>query len=1405
MGWTLAGLSLVLIVAVHGLGADPEHTWEGVDLEDKHTRVHLLRGLLPKDFPNARILSYKHNADWLFDSPTQSTDDVSQRLMRHLGEQRNRSGSNLPIIFIGHSFGGLVIKKAPFFTSLFGSDTGLLLYTRKHGTQLSDLEVEFRRALEPHHGRIKKLALYIESVLIIFQIVDMDSAFGNALEIIGMNTNHSGLNKFHGPKDARYGELKYAIDKLQTPAWVDRAYTLVCKKRYNPEKLKIERISKHELDMDQCYINLAIVEQERENGVHSKDRSGDGAWSSLYSIRSRLKVETPDKNLQIKLTTIFDSRRNTQPPKRILIHGRPGVGKTTLCKKIDLFARVFWIPLRELKKTGHTNDDLKRIFSQLYFKNEPSIDALAESMCDATRPSDRQQDSLFILDGLNEVSDLLDESHAASESLSLLLNSPNSLAKLTFDLKLETVVKDAATIRKIETVVRIPIQLDALCYVWDDEFALDRNSGTMTAIYEAIEKQNQAMAPIVEFLQCLAFNGMHNNVIEFQPDDQDTIMRNLPITSGHGSLDYWLDKFAVEDVSFLRTSNPPDPSAPKSERTYHFLHLTYQEYFAAAYFVRQWRNRKKLKCIRFKESNQSEMSPDDFLKQNKYDQRYGIVWRFTVGLLKDKEAGDFYTAIEQTPLDLVGPTHQRLVMHCLSETISRELRLNLEDRLSQWLRFQCDLARFPLLAARGSEPGVSRLLVADTDFPDRALLTALQESSHSQTLKIIESLKSSGRFLSKEIISCLEKLLTHTDVVVKFTAIGALGKQTNLPDRTVASLILLLEDPSPYFAYEATQAIGNQSSLSEDAIASLVGLYQTSATTGGLENKQSLPEEAAPIPVALPNDEDYKKGNAIQYYAATEALDNQSSLSGTCITISVKPVEFADKRIKYHAATIVAKQSNVSEQIATSFVTLFQGAGDAPARFMALETLRGQSNLPKTTVKALVQLLKNAHLRVRETAAKILACQSSLPEEAKTALNTLAGKSSSSIQYTAAIALKQEATLIQLLQDDNPMFRDNATKVLEIQSNLSEQSRATLIQLLQDDDPKFRGNAAKILETQLNLSTEIIEILMQLIQHNNPKFRDHAAKILETQPNLSIKTIETLIDAYGRVQNMIAKALEEEEGYLHESAIESFTKMLEKGSDNQQRVAAVALRGQSSLQGSSITALMTMLKSKNTVARLEAARTLSKQQKLSNEAGIALVSLLKDPSSLIYIDIMTILEERSSWPRNITENLVPLLADADLWVPSRASRVLGMQSNLPEEVAISIVKLLRDESRHVRCTVAEAIGTEPILMDKILEALGIFSGSGVSAGDQFGPRSNKDSRLSFHQPHKPQDTIHIMESLYGSFLIRSFTEQFWMQINEDSTLSFHYPNGSRTTCLRLQSSDEVLKWRQYWNVGGYAL
>lgn len=42
-------------------------------------------------------------------------------------------------------------------------------------------------------------------------------------------------------------------------------------------------------------------------------------------------------------------------------------------------------------------------------------------------------------------------------------------------------------------------------------------------------------------------------------------------------------------LSFLRTS---DIAANIMHRDYHFIHLTFQEYFAAQYFGRQWKERE---------------------------------------------------------------------------------------------------------------------------------------------------------------------------------------------------------------------------------------------------------------------------------------------------------------------------------------------------------------------------------------------------------------------------------------------------------------------------------------------------------------------------------------------------------------------------------------------------------------------------------------------------------------------------------------------------------------------------------------------------------------------------------------------------------------------------------------------
>lgn len=135
------------IVFIHGLGGQPRKTWEGPpataptsDDEDRPaTRRHskLREGIrtrfrsrsprptsthrgssafwpadfLPNDIPNARILTYGYNADVINgffqannkNSLSQHGRDLSAKLEREIDNQ-------LPIIFVAHSLGGIVVK-----------------------------------------------------------------------------------------------------------------------------------------------------------------------------------------------------------------------------------------------------------------------------------------------------------------------------------------------------------------------------------------------------------------------------------------------------------------------------------------------------------------------------------------------------------------------------------------------------------------------------------------------------------------------------------------------------------------------------------------------------------------------------------------------------------------------------------------------------------------------------------------------------------------------------------------------------------------------------------------------------------------------------------------------------------------------------------------------------------------------------------------------------------------------------------------------------------------------------------------------------------------------------------------------------------------------------------------------
>ncbi|KAK0703517.1 NACHT domain-containing protein [Lasiosphaeria miniovina] len=759
-------------------------------------------------------------------------------------------------------------------------------------------------------------------------LADIDSA---TLEIVlhplPLDRPHVTMNKFNGPDDPGYllvaGRVSILLCDIRNGRPIERADLWIRNNCYSLTELRIERLSGVLLPMDRCYINLAIVEQlsDKTSPSNDEDRVQE---ASPFSLLARLNIKAPDETIKVILPTLFKPRKSRggqeKQPSRILIRGQAGVGKTTLCKKIihdftyrklwqDLFNRVLWVPLRNLKRKERLQSsgyNFGYLFYDEYFSQHLKGDDLAKALWDALGDpkSDR---TLFILDGLDEVSQDLDDT--MRKFLKKLLNQPNVIitsrphAILPSDLdpiqlELETIgfypdqvrayVEKAFTdpetgetdsekpgeiqsyLQKhqlVQGLVRIPVQLDALCYTWSS-LSDKVIPQTMTAIYRAIEqslwrkdivrlgKQQPNRPQVVthdhvqellpsevenfieaelSLLEGLAFTGLHNNVINFRPEHRDTISRQFKSTGARVPLDTTCMR-----LSFLRT---PEPLSNSRNRNYHFLHLTFQEYFAARYFVRQWKAKQPLNYLQFGNRDcSSKVEPATFLQEHKYDPRYDIFWRFVAGLL-DADGGvlGFFQTIEREPRDLLGPTHQRLVMHCLSEVERKEseLRTKLETKLEQWLLFECSFTGNSELAREMECPEQVLVNVLKQGFEDvkRILLELISRRTtapfsiinitsswlNDDTLRrlyitILRILRYQHKGLPDTVLQRIAARLEDSDSDVRQAAIEALQGQAGLTEEVLQCIAARLEDSDSDVRRAAIEALMSQATLSLDVL-----------------------------------------------------------------------------------------------------------------------------------------------------------------------------------------------------------------------------------------------------------------------------------------------------------------------------------------------------------------------------------------------------------------------------------------------------------------------------------------------------------------------------------------------------------------------------------------------------------
>ncbi|KAF9921040.1 hypothetical protein FBU30_008971 [Linnemannia zychae] len=447
------------------------------------------------------------------------------------------------------------------------------------------------------------------------------------------------------------------IDNLQDPISPSDAPVKIrsVPKTYYDNSLNIQRISGDKLNIDTCYVNLAIVEAPQQREKEKQDLEKKAA--TFHRFPSTDSVQDTNIASIIPLEQLFDRRKLRDGkdgiPKSILILGRAGIVKTTLCKKLSKSSarrdhvgqalvistqkgRVLFILdcMDEIiaETETHDGEDLKSFLMKLLSQQHVVI---------TSRPSGLDRSLLSRIDleletvGFNQ------------QNVTLFLK------KVLEPDEAEAVQEFIRRTPLIQGLVNIPVQIDVICFSWES-IPKDDTQITITGLYQLMvrklwckdafrllkkrgeklltERQLEKLRPMeidrlmateIQYLGYLAFKGMKSNhQIEF--DDCTICDAFAELGENSFAEDQLMSSQLVDimkETSFLHSADTGlDPTNKNEQQTWHFLHLTFQEYFAATWIVRHLQDNKPV--LRACMMSNEEM--EEFIRENKYNPQYEI-------------------------------------------------------------------------------------------------------------------------------------------------------------------------------------------------------------------------------------------------------------------------------------------------------------------------------------------------------------------------------------------------------------------------------------------------------------------------------------------------------------------------------------------------------------------------------------------------------------------------------------------------------------------------------------------------------------------------------------------------------------------------------------------------------------
>ena len=1137
-----------------------------------------------------------------------------------------------------------------------------------------------------------------------------------------------------------------------------------------------------QLTVEDSYVNLVIVKHNEQLGkedklryVHSKGDAGDtllNDYEDIHTAKEPIKLEkifdVPDSNKECRKILIYG---RAGIGKTTLIHKIAHMwAKNHLWS--NNFSHAFWISLRRLNRYTSTDiivDNLKLISEVIYdcclSETELEPNQLEHLKTILAPPSNCK--ILFLLDGYDEVTSDPKYNFIAKKFLDSVLrnrkfyiimtsrpNAVESTLQSRFDRQLENIGLDPNDVqvyidkyfdkselldckvsilqfikekKVIQGLVRIPINLFLLCYNWN----ILRNTIDNTCLLSDLYEQTVSLLLKRYLNKTLGSNttNMTSRETEIRCHEEYMLLGRIAFTGMQaGQIIITKDiiveleaktevlENVVKKTGLLKGIG--DKGSKIIDKDHYFIHLTFQEYFAARHIV-----------TLLESSNQDILQyAIRFIEKYKYCRIHERTISFIAGIIgrRSKDVRyRFWDLILNRTIDLGLIKQATLIIRCIQESSTDDIPCR--DLIIQYL---AEIIPFYLysdwmIQVLSECPKIIKMTGAIGLY-----LTSLRAKDKLTRANAAQALGSLGHF-SQEVINGLLSILQDLDWSVKYNAIKALEGSTDPGHQVIHGLTVGLRDPDPEIRRSSATALARFGKLTQNVISEFISslrdpeylfksemikVFCKSAQLSGhdilldllqdpdLEIRKdavnalsqldyvSLDSKIVSVLVTLLTDPDpfitsftvdalgklehlepediskivtlLKDPRSSIRHNAVDALGKLGHSNPAAIMGLVASLQDLDPEIKETATLHLGELNDPRPAVICGLVTVLQNA-DPWLRRIVVETLSMLRDLNSEGIWELVSSLRNPNELIRENIAEILGCIGDSSPLILDGLMTTLKDPIPIVRWMAAESLHKLGVpfgVINSLGSSDCRIRWKAAEALGNLESMALQIIPEAVAALENQDISIRWCATNVLNLLKHSSTEIISKLVIALKDPNEEIRYWAIDSLAMLGDSNQEAITELVKILGGNSNKFIK-------------IQCVNALIGIGARNPEVLSR----------------LISLLNSEDRSDIIDVAQILSEIEDSISKAVPGLVTSLQNPQvisrlrsllnsedSAITVLVIEILSKIADFSVETLVGLVTMLQNADLQIRMQALKAVSKSKNSDPKVIMALVSLLKE-------------------------------------------------------------------------------------------------------------------------------